>query len=172
MFLSGLTIILKLALVALFCKIGFVDFSEQKIRNDDVLAVLGIGIATMVVSWLGGADVWVLGLSVIAALVLFCLLIPFWLLGKVGAGDVKFLAISPLVVGGGHDLILFSVVLLVAAAATALIIKNPILLPEGVFRRYIQFFDRKQVVPFGVPISISLIVVLVLQIVRIGFAAA
>lgn len=167
----GLTAALKLALVALLCKIAFVDFSEQKIRNDDILAALGIGIATMVVGWLGGLDVWVLGLGVIAALVLFCLLIPFWLAGKVGAGDVKFLAVSPILIGGG-DLLLFSVALLIAAVATAFVIKNPILLPEGMFRRYVRFFDRKQVVPFGVPISASLIVVLVIQIVRIGSAAA
>jgi prepilin peptidase CpaA len=160
-------IFLKLALVAFLCKIGFVDFSQQKIRNDDVLAVLGLGVAAMVVSLLGGVDVLTVSLGVVAGLVLFCLLIPFWLMGKVGAGDVKFLAVSPILIGGG-DLLLFSVVLLVAAAATALIIKNPILLPEGMFRRYIQFFDRKQVVPFGVPISVSLIVVLVLQIARAG----
>jgi prepilin peptidase CpaA len=169
MFVIALTIALKLALVALLCKIGFVDFSEQKIRNDDVLAALGVGIATMIAGWLGDADVWVLGLGVIAALVIFLLLIPFWLTGKVGAGDVKLLAVSPILIGGG-DLLLFSLVLLVAAAVTAFIIKNPILLPEGVFRRYVQFFDRKQVVPFGVPISASLIVVLMVQIVRTGSA--
>jgi prepilin peptidase CpaA len=66
----------------------------------------------------------------------------------------------------------FSLVLLVAAVVTALVIKNPFLLPEGMFRRYVQFFDRKQVVPFGVPISAALIVVLVLQIVRAGSAMA
>lgn len=160
---------LKLALVAVLGKIAFVDFSEQKIRNGDVLVVLGLGLAAMGVGWLGGADPGYLGLGVIAALVLFCLLIPFWLAGKVGAGDVKFLAVAPIVVGGG-DLLLFSLVLLVAAAATAFVIKNPVLLPEGMFRRYVQFFDRKQVVPFGVPISVSLIVILVLQIVRAGSA--
>ncbi len=159
----------KLVLIALLCKIAVIDFTRQKIGNDDVLAMLALGILTIVVGWLGGADPWLVGLGIIAALVLFCLLMPFWMAGMVGAGDVKFLAVSPILVGGG-DLLLFSVVLLVAAAATALIIKNPILLPEGVFRRYIQFFDRNQVVPFGVPISVSLIVVLALQIVRAGSA--
>jgi prepilin peptidase CpaA len=50
-------------------------------------------------------------------------------------------------------------VLLVAAVVTAFVVKNPFLLPEGMFRRYVQFFDRKQVVPFGVPISAALLVV-------------
>lgn len=162
-------IALKLALIAYLGKIGLVDFREQKIRNDDVLAVLGLGVAATVVGWFGGVDAWIAGLGIVAALVLFCLLIPFWLMGKVGAGDVKFLAVSPILTGGG-DLLLFSLVLLVTAAMTAFIIKNPILLPEGVFRRYIQFFDRKQVVPFGVPISASLIVVLAVQIMRAGSA--
>ena len=163
--LMAVLIALKLALVAFLCRIGFLDFSEQKIRNSDVLVVLGLGVAAMGVSWLGGIELWQVGLSVIAALVLFCLLIPFWVVGKVGAGDVKFLAVSPILIGGG-DLVVFSLVLLVAAVATAFVVKNPFLLPEGVFRRYVQFFDRKQVVPFGVPISAALIVVLVLQIVR------
>lgn len=169
--LLAVLIALKLALVAVLCKIAFLDFSEQKIRNSDVLVVLGLGAATMVVSWLGGAMLWHVGLSVVAALVLFCLLIPFWLIGKVGAGDVKFLAVSPILIGGG-DLILFSIVLLVAAAVTAFVVKNPLVLPEGMFRRYVQFFDRKEVVPFGVPISASLIVVLTLQIARAGSAMA
>lgn len=165
----ALLICTKLALIVLLCKIAVIDFTRQKIGNDDVLAVLALGIATVVVGWLGGADPWLVGLGIIAALVLFCLLMPFWLAGTVGAGDVKFLAVSPILVGGG-DLLLFSVVLLVAAAVTAFIVKNPVLLPEGVFRRYIRFFDRKRVVPFGVPISASLIVVLALQIVRAGSA--
>lgn len=165
----ALLICTKLVLIALLCKIAVIDFTRQKIGNDDVLAMLALGILTIVVGWLGGADPWRVGLGIIAALVLFCLLMPFWMAGKIGAGDVKFLAVSPILIGGG-DLLLFSVVLLVAAAVTALIIKNPVLLPEGVFRRYIQFFDRKRVVPFGVPISASLIVVLALQIVRAGLA--
>ena len=169
--LLALLISLKLVLVAVLCKIGFLDFSEQKIRNNDVLVVVGLGVAVMTADWLGGADVWRICLGIIAALVLFCLLVPFWILGKVGAGDVKFMAAAPLVIGGG-DLFLFSIVLLIAAAVTAFIVKNPILLPEGMFRRYVEFLDRKQVVPFGVPISASLIVVLLLQIVRAGSALA
>ena len=169
--LLAVLIALKLVLVAFLCRIGFLDFSEQKIRNNDVLVVLGLGAAAMGVSWLGGIELWQVGLSVIAALVLFCLLIPFWVVGKIGAGDVKFLAVSPILIGGG-DLVVFSLVLLVAAVVTAFVVKNPFLLPEGMFRRYVQFFDRKQVVPFGVPISAALIVVLVLQIVRAGSAMA
>jgi prepilin peptidase CpaA len=84
----------------------------------------------------------------------------------VGAGDVKFLAVAPMI-AGGENLLLFAVVLLIAAAATAFIVRNPILLPEGLFRQYIQHLDRKRVVPFGVPISVALIVVLLLQLVSV-----
>jgi len=167
--LLALLIGLKLVLVAVLCKIGFLDFSQQKIRNNDVLVVVALGAAVMAASWLGGADPFQIGLGILAALLLFCLLLPFWLMRKVGAGDVKFMAAAPLVIGGA-DLFLFSIVLLIAAAATAFIVKNPLLLPEGIFRGYIQHLDRKQVVPFGVPISAALIVVLLLQIVRAGSA--
>lgn len=167
--LLALLIVLKLLLVAVLCRIGFLDFSKQKIRNVDVLVVLGLGGATMAIGWIAGIGLWQVGLGVAAALLFFFLLVPFWLLGKVGAGDVKFLAVSPIAIGGG-DLFLFSLALLVAAVLTAFIVKNPVLLPEGLFRRYIEFLDRKQVVPFGVPISAGLIFVLLLQIVRAGSA--
>jgi prepilin peptidase CpaA len=163
--LLAVSIALKLVLIAVLCRIGFLDFTRQKIRNNDVLLVVALGVAVMIVGWLAGEEPWRIGLGVAAALVLFCLLIPFWIMGKVGAGDVKFMASAPLVTGGG-DLFLFSIVLLIAAVLTALVVKNPLLLPEGMFRGYIQHLDRKQVVPFGVPISAGLIVVLLLQMAR------
>ena len=164
--LLAVSIGLKLVLIAVLCKIGFLDFTQQKIRNNGVLLVVALGAAVMIVGWLAGEVSWRIGRGVAAALARFCLLMPFWIMGKVGAGDVKFMAAAPLVTGGG-DLFLFSIVLLVAAVLTAFVVKNPLLLPEGMFRGYIQHLDRKQVVPFGVPISASLILVLLLQIVRL-----
>ena len=161
----------KLALVVLLGKIAVIDFTEQKIRNDDVLAVLVLSLAVLFAAWLGGANPVHIGLAVIAGLAMFALLVPFWILGKVGAGDVKLLAVSPLVTGG-VDLLLFAIAMLIAAIATALVVKNPVLLPEGIFRHHIQHLDRKRVVPFGVPISAGLIVVLLIQIVRAGSALA
>lgn len=160
---------LQLLLIALLGKMAYRDFTTQKLGNDDVLAVLALSLSTMACAWFAGADGWRLGLALAAALLLFLLLFPFWLLGKVGAGDVKFMATAPLVTGGG-DLLLFALALLVAAALTAFVVRNPVLLPEGVFRHYIQFLDRKRVVPFGVPISAALIVVLLFQIARAGWA--
>ena len=104
-----------------------------------------------------------MGLSAFAGLVLFVALFPFWALRKVGAGDVKLMAVTPFLIGGS-DLIVFSALLLVFALATALIVKNPFMLPEGAFRLYVQHLDRKGVVPFGVPISVASICTLALQI--------
>ena len=60
--------------------------------------------------------------------------------------------------------------MLLFALVTALVVKNPTLLPEGAFRVYIQHLDRKGVVPFGVPISLASICTIVFQIVSIFIA--
>ena len=100
----------------------------------------------------------------LAGLVLFLALFPFWALRKVGAGDVKLMAVIPFVIGGA-DLVIFSLLLLVFALATALIVKNPFMLPAGAFRLYTEHLDRKGVVPFGVPISVAAICTIMFQIV-------
>lgn len=69
---------------------------------------------------------------------------------------------APLV-AGGDQLFAFTLALLGFAVLTALLVKNPILLPRPIFQKYIETFDQKNVVPFGVPIAASLLVVLVLQ---------
>jgi len=156
----------KLALIALLCQIAIIDFTEQKIRNADLLLVLALAAAILFAAWLHGADPVHIGMTLASALIMFVLLFPFWAFGKVGAGDVKYLAMAPLI-ASGENLIHFAIALLIAAAITALVIRNPILLPQGLFRQYIQHLERKRVVPFGVPISAALIVVLVLQLISI-----
>ena len=163
--LVAVGIALKLLAIILLMRIAWIDFSEQRISNRDVLILLGAGAGALAIGWLAGGSLWCLGVGVVAGLLLFCVLIPFWLLRKVGAGDVKLLAVAPITTGG-DDLFLFSLLLLVAAAITAFVVTNPLILPEGLFRRYVLLLDRKGVVPFGVPIAASLVVVVVLQIVR------
>ncbi|RVB53881.1 prepilin peptidase, partial [Mesorhizobium sp. M7A.F.Ca.CA.004.06.1.1] len=63
-------------------------------------------------------------------------------------------------------LAVFSVLLLVFALATAVIVKNPFMLPAGAFRLVVQHLDRKGVVPFGVPISLAAICTLAFLIYR------
>ncbi|MER9267776.1 prepilin peptidase [Mesorhizobium sp. M0410] len=162
MLLAGALLMKGLA-VALLARVAWLDFTTQKISNRDVLLLLCLGVGSLqFVSILTGSW-WDMGLSALAGLLLFVALFPFWAIRKVGAGDVKLMAVISFLIGGS-GLLVFSVLLLVFALATALVVKNPLMLPEGAFRLYVQHLDRKGVVPFGVPISIAAICTLGLQI--------
>ena len=50
--------------------------------------------------------------------------VSFWLMCKVGAGNVKLLAVAPLV-AGADNLFAFSLLLLLFAATTAFLVRNP-----------------------------------------------
>ncbi|TPJ72407.1 prepilin peptidase [Mesorhizobium sp. B2-6-2] len=148
--------------ILLLGRIAWIDFSTQRIPNRDVLLLLCLGLgalqfqALQIHSWLG------MGLSAFGGLALFLALFPFWLLRKIGAGDVKLMSVTPFLIGGGN-LAVFSILLLTFAVATTVVIKNPFLLPAGMFRHYVQHMDRKGVVPFGVPISLAAICALAMQ---------
>ncbi|MER8503679.1 prepilin peptidase [Mesorhizobium sp. M0204] len=162
MLLAGALLMKGLA-VSLLARVAWLDFTTQKISNRDVLLLLCLGLGSLqFVSILTGSW-WDMGLSALAGLLLFVALFPFWAIRKVGAGDVKLMAVISFLIGGS-GLLVFSVLLLVFALATALVVKNPLMLPEGAFRLYVQHLDRKGVVPFGVPISIAAICTLGLQI--------
>ncbi|MDH6234866.1 prepilin peptidase CpaA [Mesorhizobium soli] len=157
------SILMKLMAMPLLLKIGWKDFTTQKIANSDVLLLLALGSASMFLAALTENSWWNLGLSAIAGALLLVLLFPFWLLRKIGAGDVKLMAVAPLV-SSGADLLVFAVALLVFTLVTAAIVRNPMLLPSPAFRGYIKHLDRQRVVPFGVPISAALIVTISLQL--------
>jgi prepilin peptidase CpaA len=161
--LLGASLLLKVLAIPLLARIAWVDFATQKISNRDVLLLLCLGLGSLQFLSILSGSWWDMGLSALAGLVLFIALFPFWALRKVGAGDVKLMAVTPFLIGGS-DLIVFSALLLVFALATALIVKNPFMLPEGAFRLYVQHLDRKGVVPFGVPISVASICTLAFQI--------
>lgn len=156
-------LLLKVLAIPLLARIAWLDFTTQKISNRDVLLLLCLGAGGMLLLSLQSGSWWDMGLSAIAGLLLFVALLPFWVLRKIGAGDVKLMAVIPFLVGG-TDLVVFSMLLLVFALATALVVKNPFMLPEGAFRLYVQHLDRKGVVPFGVPISVATICTVVFQI--------
>ncbi|ESZ38740.1 prepilin peptidase [Mesorhizobium sp. L2C066B000] len=161
--LLAASLVLKALALPLLARIAWLDFTTQKISNREVLLLLCLGLGSLqFVSILVGSW-WDMGLSALAGLVLFLALFPFWALRKVGAGDVKLMAVMPFLTGGG-GLAVFSLLLLVFALATALIVKNPLLLPEGAFRFYVQHLERKGVVPFGVPISAAAICTIAFQI--------
>ncbi|MER8708329.1 MULTISPECIES: prepilin peptidase [unclassified Mesorhizobium] len=162
MLLAGALLMKGLA-VPLLARIAWLDFTTQKISNRDVLLLLCLGLGSLQVMSILSGSWWDMGLSAVAGLLLFVALFLLWAMRKVGAGDVKLMAVVSFLIGGG-GLLVFSVLLLVFAFATALVVKNPLMLPEGAFRLYVQHLDRKGVVPFGVPISIAAICTLALQI--------
>lgn len=153
-----LNIALTAIAIAVLLRIAMIDFKKEKITNRDVLLVGAVGTGSLVIAslqtgfWMSG-----LGVSLVAALMFFVLLFPFWLLRKVGAGDVKLMAVAPLV-AGGENMLTFAILLLVLAIVTVFAVRNPMLLPAPAFRQYLEHFERKGIVPFGVPIAGALIV--------------
>lgn len=160
--LAAAAILVKAVAIALLLRIAWTDFETQRIKNNDVLALSALGVAGLGLAASSSGSWFSLTIGLIAGAVLFIAMLPLWLLRKIGAGDVKLLAVAPLISGGDY-LFAFALLLLFFAVLTAVVVKNPLLLPVAAFRRYIEVLDRKGVVPFGVPISASLIGVLVLQ---------
>lgn len=161
--LVAVSLLLKALAVPLLGKVAWVDFTTQKISNRDVLLLLCLALASLQLLSLQSGSWWSMGSSAVAGLLLFVVFFPFWALRKVGAGDVKLMAVVPLVIGSG-DLTVFSLLLLVFAVVMAVVVKNPFLLPEGAFRFYVEHLDRKRVVPFGVVISMASICTIAFQI--------
>ncbi|WFP62779.1 prepilin peptidase [Mesorhizobium sp. WSM4904] len=167
--LLAVSLFFKMLSVPLLGRIAWLDFTTQKISNRDVLMLLCLGLGSLQLMSVQAGSWWDMGLSAIAALLLFVVLFPLWALRKLGAGDVKLMAIIPFVIGG-PGLAFFSILLLLFALATAAVIKYPFMLPEGAFRVYVQHLDRKGVVPFGVPISLAAICTIVLLLTNSVYA--
>jgi prepilin peptidase CpaA len=148
--------------ILLLARVAWIDFSTQRISNRNVLLLLCLGLGALQFQALQAHSWLEMGISAFGGLALLLALFPFWLLRKIGAGDVKLMSITPFLIGGGN-LAVFSVLLLVFAIATAALVKNPFLMPAGMFRHYVQHLDRKGVVPFGVPISAAAICTVALQ---------
>ncbi|PAP96205.1 prepilin peptidase [Mesorhizobium wenxiniae] len=161
--LLAASLLLKGLAIPLLARIAWLDFTTQKISNQNVLLLLCLGLGSLQLLSVQSGSWWDMGLSALAGLLLFVALFPFWAMRKIGAGDVKLMTVVPLLIGGS-GLVVFSVLLLVSALATAMVVKNPLILPQGAFRLYVQHLDRKGVVPFGVPISLAAICTIVFQI--------
>jgi prepilin peptidase CpaA len=161
------SILFRAIMFALLLRIAWRDFQTQRIANKDVLALGLLGLAGLTLGAVADNSWWNWTVGAIAGAAMFIALLPFWLLRKLGAGDVKLLATVPLVTGGDY-LFAFALLLLLFAALTAFLVKNPVLLPAPAFRHYLEHLERKGVVPFGVPISASLIGVLCLASLRVS----
>ncbi|TPI69315.1 prepilin peptidase [Mesorhizobium sp. B2-8-9] len=161
--LLAASLLLKALAIPLLARVAWVDFSTQKITNRDVLLLLCLGLGSLQLLSVQAGSWWDMGLSAIAALTLFIVLFPLWAMRKVGAGDVKLMAVTPFLIGGSN-LAVFSLLLLGFAGVIVILVRNPFLLPAGLFRQYVQHLDRKGVVPFGVPISAAAICTIAFQI--------
>jgi prepilin peptidase CpaA len=148
--------------ILLLGRIAWADFTTQRISNRHVLLLLCLGLGTLQFQSLQGHSWLEMGMSAFGGVALFIALFPFWLLRKVGAGDVKLMSVTPFLVGGSN-LAVFSVLLLIFAIVTAAVIKNPFVLPAGMFRQYVQHMEQDGVVPFGVPISAATVCTIMFQ---------
>jgi prepilin peptidase CpaA len=153
--------ILRAAAVLMLARIGVSDFLTQKIHNEHVLQLFAVAIAILLITLLTDRDITSAGLTLTMTAGLFVVLVIFWLLGKVGAGDVKLLSIMPILVGFSASLP-FVCVLLAFTLVTYFIMKFPLVLPARWFRTYVASLAKSGQVPFGVPIAAAAIVVVLL----------
>jgi prepilin peptidase CpaA len=162
-----MSIAAKAGVIVVLAYIASSDFTTQKIRNQQLLYLVAGAAMLTLLRFLRGADLQSMLVSVAIAVVLFAVLFVFWLLGKVGAGDVKLLAIVPLIVGVEGSLT-FMAGLLVLTFATYLVMKFPILVPQAWFRTYLVGLGKTGRVPFGVPISVAAVLALLIPLSIMG----
>ena len=138
-----------------------IDASGSEIRNDRLLLLLALALAIATLSFTKNRDAGALLVTAAIAAAMFALLAVFWLLGKVGAGDVKLMAIVPLLVGVSGSMP-FVLSLLAISFVVYFVSRFPSLLPKRWFRNYLEFLERTGRVPYGVPISAAAIVAVVI----------
>ena len=94
--LTAASIFIKAVTIALLCRVAWGDFQTQKISNRHVLILGALGLSGLVVRGLSDG-VWTnLYMGVLAGFLLFLAMLAFWLLHKIGAGDVKLMTVAPL----------------------------------------------------------------------------
>lgn len=149
--------VLIVAGAVLLFRIMAVDFQSQKIRNDNVLQLLVVGVALRAVEYSIRFDASLIWQPLAISAALFVVLIGLWLAGKLGAGDVKLLSVIPITVGV-NGIIPFAVAFMAFAILVYLSLKYPALLPRRQWRDVAAQFTGSNRVPFGVPIGAAGIV--------------
>lgn len=145
--------LLGLCLIGLYAYVACTDFSRLKIANSAVVAIAVTAAAVWAVN-----GITQLGVSLLVGVILFAITFPFWLLGAVGAGDVKLLAASGIAVGLADVvafaalILLYSVLLLVGISYG----RQLFLFPVAITRRFQAFLDDGRI-PYGVPIALAAI---------------
>ena len=154
-------LVLKAVAIALLLRIGLIDFREHKIHNNNVMALLVVAVALVPLSIIREGGYFGAGITVAMSAALFAVLFLFWLGRKVGAGDVKLLAIVPMLVGY-QAMLPLAIAMLAFSMAVVFVMKYPVLLPQSWFRTYIQGLGATGRIPFGVPIAAATILTLVI----------
>lgn len=149
--IGSLAIGLAWASLIFLCRIAWTDFMTLRIRNKDVLILMGVA----VLLWLarsGGRD-WV---DLLAGVFLFGMGFLFWALRMMGAGDAKlFLPLGVMI--GWSGLFVFAVALLPASLLTlALFFMMRWLLPQtGTLGGRVAQIARLRGVPYAVPLFLA-----------------
>ena len=156
----SLDVVLGIAAAAIYLRVAYTDFTGWKISNASVLSLLALGIAGHLAS---GVDALVSGVA--AGLLFFILNYLFWLAKMTGAGDVKLLAVTGFLVGIDRAmdlavlLLVFSVLLLLVTTFAQYLA----FMPTELSRRFAEIRNRGKV-PYGVPISLAAIGVLLMRV--------
>jgi prepilin peptidase CpaA len=163
MWIELASIVVKAGIIVILIAIARSDFNTQKIRNQDLAYLLMASLALCAVRFAAGQSTWAVLLEAAAGAGLFAVLFLFWMLRKLGAGDVKLLAIVPLVVGM-EGAMTFTVGLLALTTLTYALTKFPVLVPQRWFKNYLVGLGRTGRIPFGVPISAATAIALLLPL--------
>ncbi|MDA5093106.1 prepilin peptidase [Aliiroseovarius sp. KMU-50] len=151
--LDALNLIAVLSTIAWLLRIAYLDFRTLKIRNRDVVILLGLFFI-----WAATNKFHAIQAHLIAGAVMFVIGYVFWTLKLMGGGDAKLFLPAGLFVGWS-SLGEFAIALLVFSVIFLLVIRSG-LGSNGssyVARRLTLIRDTSNV-PYGVPITLSVIV--------------
>ena len=140
--------------------VAWEDFQTFRIRNIRILVLIGLYFLLAVFDQFSGIKS-----SIAAAAFLFSMGLTFWCFGLMGAGDVKlYLAVGLLT--GWENLLFYVLWLIVFSLMLLILLKAPV--PKAF--QHIRFWSRVMEIretkhaPYGVPISLATIVVLLSQV--------
>ena len=156
--MSSLAVILSLAAGVWLLVIAWRDFWTLRISNIDVAIMCVIAIALRAAMGFPGG--WA---DLAAGAILFALGFVFWLLRLMGAGDAKlYLPLGLLI--GWDGLMAFAILLLPVSILVlgALALARRTAAPEGRIGQRLAEMSARRAVPYGVPMALSAIIVMIL----------
>lgn len=154
-------------LVVYAIRIGWSDLTERRIRNGDVLAFLVVALAYAVLR-AAATDWTMLAADIGVGLLVFVTGLVFWSAGKLGAGDVKYLAAAP-VAAGIVDLFVLLAALLGLSVVSLYLARYPMFVPERYHRLFFERTGGTSLIPYGVLISLAVSIVMALHLARMLF---